>query len=227
MSRSDTGPFALIPEWVLYSPISDRALRVYAVLARHADKDGVAFPSRARLAALVQTSKASLDRARQELVEIGAIETLERVRDNGSRASNGYFLRRAESSRVSTPIITDDEPPLITDDESLTRATKNEKQPASQAGAEPTAAPLVAHFFDEARRLHVIAPNSLAGLVGRTAKNLLAEGIDSSLIAEAITESLKRGLHPGTIPSLLITITAPKAKGLSVREIIDMGLEEL
>src|SRR5258708_3597514 len=67
--------WAKVPEWVLYASISDRAVRLYGVLARHAKSDGTgADPGRARLARLLRCSPSSLDRARRELEGINAIE---------------------------------------------------------------------------------------------------------------------------------------------------------
>jgi Helix-turn-helix domain len=85
--------FSMVPEWVLYGGVSDRALRVYAVLGRHADShSGVAFPRRRRLADLCSCSVKSIDRAVAELVEIGAVIVQHRQSENGEYASNLYIL---------------------------------------------------------------------------------------------------------------------------------------
>lgn len=66
--------FAIIDEWLLDLPVSDRAIRLYAILARYADNaTHKAFPSRATLAGRLQCSKASVDRAAAELVAYGAM----------------------------------------------------------------------------------------------------------------------------------------------------------
>ena len=50
--------FAVVPEWLIYSEISAQAVRVYCVLARHADKDTTkSFPSHNRIAKLIGVSK--------------------------------------------------------------------------------------------------------------------------------------------------------------------------
>lgn len=70
--------FAIVPEWVLYhDKLSDRAVRLYAILRRKADNaTGVAWPSRATLAAALRgCSKESVDRAVKELVTAGAVTT--------------------------------------------------------------------------------------------------------------------------------------------------------
>lgn len=62
--------FAIIDEWVLDLEVSDRALRLYAILLRYADKDThKAFPSRRTLADRLRCSPKSVDRAIAELIE--------------------------------------------------------------------------------------------------------------------------------------------------------------
>lgn len=70
--RSDTGPFAVVPEWLVYSSASDRAVRLFAILARH-DGPGGAFPGRRRLQEILACSERTLDRAVDELEALGAL----------------------------------------------------------------------------------------------------------------------------------------------------------
>ncbi|SNS57530.1 helix-turn-helix domain-containing protein [Rhodococcoides kyotonense] len=104
--HSDSGYFAMIPEWVLFAPISAHATRLYCVLRRYADKaSGLCHPSRQTLAKHCQTSVKTIDRAVQELMEIGAIVRFSRyVNDSGQvsrsqsdefreQTSNGYIVR--------------------------------------------------------------------------------------------------------------------------------------
>jgi hypothetical protein len=75
--------FAILDEWLLDLPVSDRAIRLYAILARYADhQTQKAFPSRATLAERLRCSPASIDRAAKELVEHGAMS--KRMRFNSS-----------------------------------------------------------------------------------------------------------------------------------------------
>lgn len=75
--------FAIIDEWLLDLPISDRAVRLYAILARFADNEThKAYPSRATLADRLNCSLASVDRAATELVTHGAMS--KRLRPNSS-----------------------------------------------------------------------------------------------------------------------------------------------
>jgi hypothetical protein len=71
--------FSIIPEWVLYTAISDRAVRLYGVLARYADNQThQAFPSRETLAKKMHCCTKSVDRATEELIEVGAVTKKQR-----------------------------------------------------------------------------------------------------------------------------------------------------
>lgn len=126
-------PFAQIPEWLLRSDVSDRAVRAFGLLDRHADKEGRAFPGRPKLAASLSCSTSSLDRALDELRDVGALVTTERFRDDGSRSSNDYWLWPAKpekSSLVGGPLVTDDEGGLGVDDEGTSSPlTRQEREP--------------------------------------------------------------------------------------------------
>lgn len=98
---NDTGPqgradsvFVVLPEWVLDAEVSDRAVRLYAVLRRYADSTHLtAWPSRATLAERVRCSLDSVDRAMKELIAVGALSVRQRRGDDGSLTSNLYTLR--------------------------------------------------------------------------------------------------------------------------------------
>lgn len=64
--------FVVIWRDVLYDPtISDRAIRVYGCIADHADRSGLAYPSRSRIAHLTGCSVRTVERAVDELVAAG------------------------------------------------------------------------------------------------------------------------------------------------------------
>jgi hypothetical protein len=95
--------FAIIDEWVLDLDISDRAVRLYAILMRYADKDTQkAFPSRKTLAERLRCSPASVDRASMELVESGAMSKEQRY-------NNSLVYTLHTSSPVQRPVITGDD----------------------------------------------------------------------------------------------------------------------
>jgi hypothetical protein len=92
-ATSDIGPFAIVPDWILRSAISDRALRLFALLARHANRESnEAFPLRSTLASALKVSVDSVDRACRELVTIGAVHVEARHDAAGDRTSNIYRL---------------------------------------------------------------------------------------------------------------------------------------
>lgn len=91
---------ARIPDWVLYAKISDRAVRVYAVLGRYADGDGKSFPSKTKLCGELHCTRPTLDAAITDLVSTGALIVRRRSRPDGSQTSNEYVLNWAEDLRV-------------------------------------------------------------------------------------------------------------------------------
>lgn len=66
--------FAVIPTWVLDHPeLTPLAVRLYGVLARYADNDGQAWPSRETLARRLGCSRKSIDRGTRALISAGAV----------------------------------------------------------------------------------------------------------------------------------------------------------
>ena len=92
--------WAQVPEWVVTAPISDRAVRLYALLARRANGDSQAFPSRKYLAVNMHCSSKSVDRAMEELIAVGAV-TKQRQFQDSRQTVNLYTLRAMGGTRVS------------------------------------------------------------------------------------------------------------------------------
>lgn len=70
---SEGGKFAIVPIWVVMTA-EPQALRLYALLAgRYADQDGVAYPSRKRLADELGVVVRTVDAGVQNLERIGAL----------------------------------------------------------------------------------------------------------------------------------------------------------
>ena len=90
-----TNYFAIIPEWIIYEDISANAVRLYAVLNRYANSRGHAWPSRKTIADKMQVSVATIDRAKEELVNIGALTIEARTTPSGDPSSNLYILHTA------------------------------------------------------------------------------------------------------------------------------------
>ena len=105
--------FSIVPEWLLDSGCSDKAIRVYCVLARYADNDHLtAYPGRGTLAKRVGCHRATIDRAVEELIELGAVTKQLRVKD-GKYQSSLYTIRRIGPSRThaTTPVAPVQPPP--------------------------------------------------------------------------------------------------------------------
>ena len=75
--------FAIVPEWLLHAEISGNAVRLFAILHRYANSRLEAWPSRKTIAAAMRCSTATVDRAREELVEVGALTVIQRTTDAG------------------------------------------------------------------------------------------------------------------------------------------------
>lgn len=114
--------FAIVDEWVINLDISDRAFKLYAILARYADNDThKAFPSRDTLAARLRCSKASVDRAVMELVDAKAIEKRHRAYNSVLYtvlvdAPEGVITHEdTMSSPVITDVVTPDDVTITTE----------------------------------------------------------------------------------------------------------------
>lgn len=119
------GYFAILPEWILDADISDRAVRLYAVLRRYADGKGRARPSRAKLAIRLRCSLSSVKRGLKELQDIGSVTVRQRyanasftsfsyVKDatHQAQAANGYVLH--SSPRNANRVVTAGPPTPVT-----------------------------------------------------------------------------------------------------------------
>jgi len=102
--------FAVVPEWLLSADISAQAVRIYAVMARYADRTGKAFPSHRAISERVRCSIRTVQRGLDELVTLGAVEVRER-KDAAGQRSNEYFIR------VSRPLAIGDQGGLFTHDQ--------------------------------------------------------------------------------------------------------------
>lgn len=86
--------FSIVPQWLLEANVSDRAIRIYALIASYADNEThTAFPSRETLARRANCHVKTVDRAISELVESGAIDKQKR-KNGDAYTSNLYTVRR-------------------------------------------------------------------------------------------------------------------------------------
>lgn len=97
--------FAVIPEFVLYAPISSNAVRLWAIYQRHADAMGHAYPGMARLRELMggkkgDVSSDTIQRAKAELVQAELIKVVARFDGHGRQTSDDIWLAPLKPSPV-------------------------------------------------------------------------------------------------------------------------------
>lgn len=84
--------FVMMHDWLIEGDLSDKALRVYMVLARHGQNPTNCFPSISRVAAKLKCSGRTVQRCIDELVQYGAVKRESRFDAAGSQRSNGYLI---------------------------------------------------------------------------------------------------------------------------------------
>jgi hypothetical protein len=98
----DPLPFQQIPNWVFESDVSATAIKLYLVLRKNGDnKRGVSFWSRKKLAEQMGSSIATVDRAKTELITIGAICYIKRKNETGDWTSNLYHIHTTTAHNCS------------------------------------------------------------------------------------------------------------------------------
>lgn len=84
--------FVMMHDWLIEGDLSDKALRVYMVLARHGQNPTNCFPSINRIATKLKCSGRTVQRCIDELVQYGAVKRESRYDGSGSQRSNGYLI---------------------------------------------------------------------------------------------------------------------------------------
>lgn len=112
---SDGGPFGVVPAWVMDAEISDRAVRLYALLARLASSpEEAAMPGgKQEIAERLRCAKSSVEKALGELRTLGAVSVEVRM-DGRVRLPNGYVVH-ASPIAVDLPP-PEDTPPAVAGD---------------------------------------------------------------------------------------------------------------
>jgi hypothetical protein len=118
-------PFQQIPNWVFESDVSPLAIKLYLVLRKNGDnKRGTSYWSRRKLAEQLGTSANTMDRAKKELIDMGALCQINRKNKDGDWTSNLYHIHSSSiincrylSSQVDRPIPTDGDTPIPTSGE--------------------------------------------------------------------------------------------------------------
>jgi hypothetical protein len=123
--RVEPLPFQQIPNWVFESDVSATAIKLYLVLRKNGDnKRGTSYWSRRKLADQLGTSPNTMDRAKKELLELGALCQINRKNKDGDWTSNLYHVHNSSLnecrylySPLGTPIPTSGETPIPTSGE--------------------------------------------------------------------------------------------------------------
>jgi hypothetical protein len=115
-------PFQQIPNWVFESDVSATAIKLYLVLRKNGDnKRGTSYWSRKKLAEQLGTSPNTMDRAKKELIEMGALCQINRKNKDGDWTSNLYHVHTSSvencqylCSPMGRPIPTGGDTPIPT-----------------------------------------------------------------------------------------------------------------
>ena len=92
---SDTGPFAIVPAWLLDAGLNAQAIQLYGVLALYADRaTGECFPSRKTLAERCGVAIRTVDRSTAKLVAVRAIRVEHQRSSRGQPEPNRYTVLR-------------------------------------------------------------------------------------------------------------------------------------
>jgi hypothetical protein len=201
--------FSMVPEWLIDSGCTDKALRLYTVLARYADNDDLtAYPGRALLAKRMGCHRASVDRAVEELVNLGAITKTQRVAD-GRYTSSLYTVHRIRRtperpSRTGAPTPTHpcDDPVAPMQQRTRTK----EREPKEPLAATPPKAPTKDDLFETVAQVCGI---SLDGIT-RTARGQLNKAVKELREVQATPEQIhhKAKAYRTQYPNATLTPTA-------------------
>lgn len=105
--------FATVPRWLHKTGVSDRAFRIYCILAQMQGSRGKdAHPTRATLMRMTKSSEMSVHRAIRELESCGALTIVGRVRPDGGRAASGYIIHYNNQYAEELPGVWTDTPPV-------------------------------------------------------------------------------------------------------------------
>jgi len=190
-------PFTLIENIVLEDQeLGPVDLLVYIALAKHADTDGVCWPSMATIGKLARCARGTVARSIARLEARGYLKRTARFRPDGGVTSNAYKLMPIEARRYppviddDTPCLAERHPPVIDDDTNYIQSElDSEKGGAAARSAEPSRRPPPSASHPEDQVIHELA--DVPGLVHdqrfrEGARRLLAEGKTPGEIARAV-----------------------------------------
>lgn len=116
--RSQLGPFAMVPVWVLEATRDATAVHLYAVLSRYANRERRAWPKHDRLARDLNVSDRSIRRALKILRDVGAVTTSPRRSADGTVDGTEYLLVSITANQ--RPPVAGSSPPVVAESASST-----------------------------------------------------------------------------------------------------------
>ena len=150
--HSDTGPFAIIPAWVLEQDIGPIAIRLYCQLALMADRnDGTSYPSRDYLSKQCHCSVRSIADALKELVRVGALIAEQRRKgDTDELDTNKYTVIRRHPGVIPALPQAENRPTPQAENNLVTRGTLNHSSASLDHSGNDLTQPLPLAAFKEA-----------------------------------------------------------------------------
>lgn len=155
-------PFAMIPEWLLDADVNPRAVVLYGLLRRYADKCGHCQPSRRTLARRLRCTDRTVDGLLDDLLRVGAVTVTPCFDEAGDRAPNDYICHDTACPPLTLSASGGGEADFATGGEADfagTRAIKNENSVPKGTGPaasgdepDPSVRDLMKHYVTTARR---------------------------------------------------------------------------
>src|SRR5208283_387660 len=159
-------------------------LLVYIALAKHADGEGVCWPSMATIGKLARCARETVARSITHLEARGYLKRTARFRPDGGVTSNAYRLMPMEAQKYPSVVQEDTPrrpgrlPPVAQDDANYTNIELEPSKERTDKAPRPTQTPLPAPDPS-----HEIAPVSLSALLERIKHEAQARGAPPCFIA--------------------------------------------
>lgn len=181
--------FALVPEALVLSHTSDAAVRVYLALALRANRQGACYPSLATIGREAgNKGRRTVQRALEDLEQVGALRVEARTAPSGRRTSNLYRILRMEGVTSDTDV-TDDVDEGVTDDAvtTLNKTHKNQSTRVARADDYTSEAQrITSTAYDRDKMINYPA-------VMKLIKRMLSTGGDGTTVEKALMGVLDSG----------------------------------
>lgn len=199
----DTGPFAIVPDWLVDAVSAPAVVTWVKLWKRDSDGDRSVSEYQAELAKELGISDRQVRAHITELRDAGALT----ARRGGKGRPAIYILHTRKPdfqqevlTGSSSPVRPEAEPPLLTEEAPEGPSSEPTAPPREDAGGVRA---LVAHFYDEATRLRMTVPQSMAPHIARQITDALAAGAPERDVKGGITLLLEKGRPPQSLPYLV------------------------